>query len=80
MEDVEENKVIKQMLAEVIKGVNNILALGNETQRRVEALRDKLKRITNTQVKMGKNITISAQDEPMRKKVSRCTFCQVDDH
>ena len=33
MEDVEENKVIKQMLAEVIKGVNNILALGNETRK-----------------------------------------------
>ena len=48
--------------------MSNILALGNETQRKVEALRDKLEGITITQVKMGK------------EKIARCTFCQVDDH
>ena len=60
--------------------MSNILALGNETQGKVEALRDKLEGITITQVKMGKDIAILSQEEPKRKKIARCTFCQVDDH
>ena len=80
MEDVGAESGIKQMLEEVMKGVSSILALGNETKMRVEALRNELEGITSTQVKMGKDIAMLAQEEPKRKKVPRCSFCQVDDH